>query len=180
MSTLILHKLFVNEMILLGYEIFVRARLIKIKKSSLQCKFIKHKIVLQWRNNDGLSNTSQEWRCTFELADLHQCNKVDFHFCCFVCLFLTSFHSFSTATFASGINIARGERSFAHTLGFPRQASLRDRSPELSEPFCTFHLCIHPHYLCVHLRLAEQNNIRSLYFFSSQVHTWECLVLPGL
>ena len=85
-------------------------------------------------------------------------------------------------TFASGINIAWVERSFAHTLGFPRQASLRDRSAELSEPIvtlgsltCTFYLCVHPPYWCAHPRLAEQNNIQSLYFF--QVHTWEYLVL---
>ena len=31
--------------------------------------------------------------------------------------------------------IALRERSFAHHLGFPRQAFLRDRSPESSEPF---------------------------------------------
>ena len=97
----------------------------------------------------------------FELADVHQCNKVDFHCCCFVCLFFTSFHSFSTATFASGINIAWGERSFAHTR-FPK-TSVSER--QISRNGCTFHLCVHPSYLCVHLRLAEQNNIWSLYFF---------------
>ena len=43
----------------------------------------------------------------------------------------------STVAFASGINIAYGGKSLAHTLGFPRQASLRDRSPESSEPFGT-------------------------------------------
>ena len=108
----------------------------------------------------------------FEFADVHQCNKVDFPCCCFVCLFATSFHSFSTAAFACGINIAWGERSFAHTLSFPRQVSLRDRSPELSEPFVTlgfpisiFCLCVHPSHLCVHPRFPEQNNILSLYFF---------------
>ena len=108
---------------------------------------------------------------TYELTDVHQCNKVGFPCCCFVCLFITSFHSFSTAAFASGINIAWCERSFAHTLGFPRQASLTDRYPELSEPFVTlgfpisiFYLCVHLQHLFVHPRFAEQNNIQSLYF----------------
>ena len=137
----------------------------KIKNLHLKTNSSSTKWFLKWGNTDVLSNTSQELRCTFELADVHQCNKVDFHCCCFVCLFFTSFHSLSTATFASGINIAWGERSFAHTLGFPEEASLRDRSPDMSEPCCTFHLCVHPPYLCVNLKLAEQNNIRSLYFF---------------
>ena len=89
-----------------------------------------------------------------------------------VVVLCASFHSFSTAAFASGINIAWSERSFAHTLNFPRQVSLRDRSPELSEPFVTlgfpisiFCLCVHPSHLCVHPRFPEQNNILSLYFF---------------
>ena len=55
-----------------------------------------------------------------------------------LCLpFCTLFHSLSTVAFASGINNAWGERSFAHALGFPRQVSLRDRSPESSEPYVT-------------------------------------------
>ena len=95
------------------------------------------KLFLKWRNNMVLSNTSRECTCTYELTDVHHCIKVDFPCGCFGCLFTTSFHSFSTAAFASGINIAWSERSVAHTLGFPRQASLRDRSPELSEPFVT-------------------------------------------
>ena len=70
-------------------------------------------------NNIVLSNTSRECTCTFELTDVHQCNKVDFPLCCFVCLFRTFFHSFSTSAFASGINIAWGERSFIHTARFP-------------------------------------------------------------
>ena len=95
------------------------------------------KLFLKWRNNMFLSNTSRECTCTYELTDVHHCIKVDFPCGCFGCLFTTSFHSFSTAAFASGINIAWSERSVAHTLGFPRQASLRDGSPELSEPFVT-------------------------------------------
>ena len=33
--------------------------------------------------------------------------------------FMTSFHSFSIVAFASGINIAWGERSFIHTSRLP-------------------------------------------------------------
>ena len=115
---------------------------------------------------------SPGYTCTSELADVHQCNKVDFPCCC-VCLFITPFHSFSAAAFASGINIAQGQRSFAHTLGFPRQASPRDRSPELPEPFVTL-----GSFVCTpEIRWAEQHTEFAL--LSSQVHTWEYLVLPG-
>ena len=103
-----------------------------------------------------LSNTSRECTWTFELTDVHQCIKVDFPCCCFVWLFITSFHSFSNAAFASGINIAWGERSSAHSFGFPRQASLKDRSPELSwtirnSRFPNIHilfLCTPPAFVC--------------------------------
>ena len=55
-----------------------------------------------------------------------------------LCLpFCTLFHSLSTVAFASGINNAWGERSFAHALGFPKQVSLKNRSPESSEPYVT-------------------------------------------
>ena len=57
-------------------------------------------------------------------------------------------------------------------FGFPKQASLRDKSPVLSEPFVTlgftismFCLCVHSRHWCAHPRFAEQNNIWSLYFF---------------
>ena len=79
----------------------------------------------------------------------------------------------STVAFASGTNIAWGERSLAHTLGFPRQASLRDRSPESSEPFGTL-----GSFVCTpETRWAEL--YPEFVLLSSQVHTWECLVLPG-
>ena len=98
------------------------------------------------------------------MADVHRWNKADFPCCCFVCLLRTWFHSFSTVAFASGINIAWVERSFAHTLGFPRQRvwktfrifwTMRDsRFPNIhSTPFV----------LWVHPRLVEENIIRSLY-----------------
>ena len=106
-----------------------------MNKYSVMDKFIKHKIISSLEI--ALSNIPGERTCTFELADVHQCSKVDFPCRCFVCLFITSFHSLSTAAFASGINIAWCEISFACTLGFRRQASLRERFPESSEPFVT-------------------------------------------
>ena len=65
---------------------------------------------------------------TSALVDVHQRNRVDSPCCCFICRCVASFHSLSTAAFSSGINIAWSERSVIHTLGFPRHASLKDRS----------------------------------------------------
>ena len=45
--------------------------------------------------------------------------------------FLHFSYSLSTAAFASGINSAWDERYFAHALGFPRLASLRDRTSRI-------------------------------------------------
>ena len=125
-----------------------------------------------------LSNTSQECTCTFELTDVHQCIKVDFPCCCFMCLITTSFHSFSTAAFASGINIARSGRSFAHTL--ERQISRivwtirNSRFPNIH----TLFVCTPPAFVCTpEIRWVEQHP--EFVLVSSQVHTWEYLVLPG-
>ena len=145
----------------------------KIKNLHLNTNSSSTKLFLKWGNNDVLSNTSQEWRCTFELADVHQCNKVDFHCCCFVCLFFTSFRFFSTATFASGINIAWGERSFAHTR-FPK-TSEADLQKWLHISF----VCTPSVFVCTpETRWAEQHP--EFVLLSSQVHTWEYLVLSGL
>ena len=79
------------------------------------------------------------------------------------------------------------KRYFIMLLGFPRHASLKDRSPELSAPFVTvgfpismFCLCVHPPaFVCTpEMRWADQHPEFKL--LSSQVHTWEYLVLPGL
>ena len=58
-------------------------------------------------------------------------------FCFCVPFFMTSFHSFSILASPSAINIAWDERFFLVLLGFPRHASLRDGSPESSEPYVT-------------------------------------------
>ena len=154
----------------LGYQFFIRAILRNDKKSLLMYKFIKHNINSSLEI--ALSNIHQDVHVLLNWRMSIRCNKVDFPCCCFVCLFITSFHSLSTAASASGINIAWGERSFAHTLGFPKQTSLRDRSPELSEPFVTL-----GSFVCTHkIRWAEQ--YPKLILLSSTVHTWEYLVLP--
>ena len=51
-------------------------------------------------------------------------------------------------------------------LGFPKHASLKDSSPELSEPFpiSMFHLCVDSPHSCVQPGKDEQNHIRSSYF----------------
>ena len=161
-------------MILLGYESYIRARFINGNKKSLLMYKIHQtpKIFLKWGIHIVLSNTHRSVHVFLNLQMSINATKWTFLVVVFACLFTTSFHSFSTASFASGINIAWSERSFTHTLGFPRQASRRDRCPELSEPYvtlgsliCTYYYCVHPFYLCVHPRLVEQNNIPSLYFF---------------
>ena len=67
-------------------------------------------------------------------------------------------------------------------LGFPRLASLRDRSPELSEPLVTrfpnFFVCAPPHS-CVHSRFAEQINIRSSNFFLPRITLESISYTPG-
>ena len=107
--------------------------------------------------------------------DVHQCDKVDFPYLLFFFLsafFTIFFHSFSIVAFASGINIAWGERSFIHTFRFP-EASVSERQVSRivwtirNSRFHNIHVlfvCTLPHW-CVHPRFAEQNNIWSLYFF---------------
>ena len=104
----------------------------------------------------ALANSPRDVLVLLNVADVHQCSKVDFPYLLFLCaLFMTSFHSFSIVAFASGINIPWDENLLFILLGFPRHASLRDRSPESSEPYV----------ILVSSKFAEQNNIRSSYLF---------------
>ena len=108
-----------------------------------------------------LANILRDVLVLLDVADVHQCSKVDFPYLLFLCaFFMTSFHSFSIVAFASGSNIAWNERSFLfELLGFPRHASLRDRYPESSEP---------------HVTLDSQSSLIRTTFgvlLSSQVHT---------
>ena len=68
--------------------------------------------------------------------------------------FMTSFHSFSSVAFASGINIAWKERSFVCASRFP-EACVSER--QISRVFRTIRNSRFP-------KFAEQNNIRSSYF----------------
>ena len=72
-----------------------------------------------------LANIHWDVLVLLDVADVHQQSELSLLLFCVH--FLTSFHSLSTAAFASGITIAWGERYFAHSLGFPRLASLRER-----------------------------------------------------
>ena len=150
----------------LGYESFIRARMFNNKKvftyvqvHQAQNYVSREEIIMFLDHFPGSVHVLMDERMSF-----NQWIKVDYPRDCFVCLFITSFHSFTTAAIASGIKIALGERSFAHSLGFPISI------------LC---LGVHTPYLCVHPEIPEQNNIRSLYFFSYQFLTWEYLVLPG-
>ena len=98
-----------------------------------------------------LANILRDALVLLNMADVHQCNKVDFHYLLFfVCLL----HDILSFLFHCRLCI------LFVLLGFPRHASLRDRSSESSEPNVTLDS----------LKFAEQNNIRSL-LLSSQVLT---------
>ena len=89
------------------------------------------------------------------VADVRQCSKSDFPYLfVFMCLLSDLLSSFSIVALKSVIIIAWNERSFV-LLGFPRHASLRDRSPESFEPYVTLDAS----------KFAEQNNIWGSYSF---------------
>ena len=91
-----------------------------------------------------------------DVADVHWCNTVNFTYLLFLCaFFMTSFHSFSFVAFAFGIKIAWGERSFVHTSRFP-EACLSER--QISRVFRNIRNSRF-------LKFADQNNLRSSYFF---------------
>ena len=100
----------------------------------------------------ALANIHWDVLVLFDVADVHQCNKVDFPYLLFLCaFFMTSFHSFSIVAFASAINIAWVERSFIHTSRFPEACvSARVLWAMRDSRFPKF---------------ADQNHIRSSYFF---------------
>ena len=51
---------------------------------------------------------------------------------------------------------------FGHTLGLLKQASLRDRSPESSEPFATLGSCVHILFICGYTRDSQSRKISEL------------------
>ena len=103
-----------------------------------------------------LANILRDVLVLLDVADVHQCNKVDFPFLLFLCaFFLTSFHSFSIVAFASGTNIAWDERCFVCASRFP-EACVSER--QISKVFCPTRNSRFPMY-------GDQNHIRSSYFF---------------
>ena len=57
----------------------------------------------------ALANIHRDVLGLLDVADVHQCNKVDFPCLYILCAILkTTLHSFFTVAFASGINIALG------------------------------------------------------------------------
>ena len=63
-----------------------------------------------------------------DVADVHQCSKVDLPYLLFLCaFFMTSFHSFSIVAFCIWNQHCLGWKIFGLILlGFPKHASLRD------------------------------------------------------
>ena len=104
-----------------------------------------------------------------DVADVHQCKKVDFPYLLFLCaFFLTSSHSFSMVAFSSGINIAWNERSFVCASRFP-EACVSER--RISRVFWTIRNSRFLEFLW-----TEQHS--EFILLSSQFLTWEYLVLP--
>ena len=99
------------------------------------------------------------------------CSKVDFPYLLFLCAFsMTSFHSFSIVAFSSGINTVWDERSFVRASRFHR-ACVSER--HISRVFWTIR---NSRFLEVRWK-EPHSEFTSL---SSQDHTWEYLILPGI
>ena len=114
-------------------------------------------LVLMSTREIAPANILRDVLVLLNVADVHQCNKVDFlTFLLFCAFFMTSFHS----AFSSRINIAWSERSFIHTSRFP-EACVSER--QISRVFWTTRNSRFP-------KFADQNNIRSSYFFLPDSH----------
>ena len=98
----------------------------------------------------ALTTFHQDVLVLLDVTDVHQCNKVEFPYLLFLCVFfMTSFHPLSIVAFATGISIVWSEKSLCILLSFPRHASLRNRSPKSSETYFTL----------------DSRSIRRSYFF---------------
>ena len=106
-----------------------------------------------------------------DVADVHQCNKVDFPYLLFLCaFFMTSFHSFLFhCRLFIWINIAWNEKYFVYASLFP-EACVSER--QISRVFWTMRNSRFPQF-------AETEPHSESTLLSSQVLTWEYLVLPG-
>ena len=86
----------------------------------------------------ALKNILWDVLVLLNVAVVHQCNKMDFPCLLFLCaFFMTSFHSFSIVVLHLESTLLGMKDLLFMLLGFPRHASLRDRSPESSEPHVT-------------------------------------------
>ena len=104
----------------------------------------------------ALANILRDVLVLLEVADVHQCNKVDIPYLLFLCaFFVTSFQSFSIVAFSSGINVAWDERSFVCASRFP-EARVSER--QISRVFWSTRNSRFP-------KFADQNHIRSSYLF---------------
>ena len=89
----------------------------------------------------ALANITRDVLVLSEVADVHQCSKVDlpclffFYFC--VPSLRPSFIPFPLSPFHLELTLLGLKDLLFVLLGFPRHASLRDRSPESSEPYVT-------------------------------------------
>ena len=82
---------------------------------------------------DCSCNIHQDVLVLLGVVDVHQCNKVNFPYLLFLCAFLwLPFIPFPLSPTLLGMK----DLLFI-LLGFPRYASMRDRSPESSEPHVT-------------------------------------------
>ena len=87
---------------------------------------------------NALANILRDVLVLLDVADVHQCNKVDFPYLLFLsAFFMTSFDSFSIVVLHLNSTWLGVKDLLFVLLGFPRHASLRDRSPESSEPYVT-------------------------------------------
>ena len=87
---------------------------------------------------NALANILRDVLVLLDVADVHQCNKVDFPYLLFLCaFFMTSFDSFSIVVLHLNSTWLGVKDLLFVLLDFPRHASLRDRSPESSEPYVT-------------------------------------------
>ena len=86
----------------------------------------------------AFSSISRDVLVLLDVADFHQCNKVDFpSFFSYVPSSSPPFIPFPFSPFyLESTLLGMKDLSFV-LLGFPRHASLRDRSPESSEPYVT-------------------------------------------
>ena len=87
-----------------------------------------------------LANILRDVPVLLNVADVYQCNKVNFpYLLLFLSAFMmTSFHSFVIVAFSPGINIAWDERSFLSASRFP-EACVSER--QISRIFSTIRNC---------------------------------------